>query len=148
MDKISHIGTVVEIGDEEVEVRILQASACEMCHAKTICASAETKEKLIRVRRPARPLAIGDTVTVEGSASMGMKAVGLAYVLPMLLVVAVLVLCLTWIAPGNEPMAAIASLAVLLPYAAVLYALRHRLRTRFHFEIRDDDKDSDNLLTE
>lgn len=136
MDKISHIGIVEEIKGQAVQVRIQQASACDLCHAKSLCSSAETKEKMVEVKAPVGSVAVGDKVMIEGSASMGMKAVFLAYVLPLLLLVLTMVLCLHWIAPGNEVLAALASLAILLPYAGLIYAMRDKLSSKFSFEIR------------
>ena len=49
MDKISHIGIVEEIKGQAVQVRIQQASACDLCHAKSMCSSADTKEKFIEL---------------------------------------------------------------------------------------------------
>ncbi|MBO7233282.1 MAG: SoxR reducing system RseC family protein, partial [Bacteroidales bacterium] len=71
MDKISHIGIVEEIKGQAVQVRIQQASACDLCHAKSICSSADTKEKFIEVKAPVGSVAVGDKVMVEGAASMG-----------------------------------------------------------------------------
>ncbi len=136
MDKISHIGIVEEIKGQAVQVRIQQASACDLCHAKSICSSADTKEKFIELKAPVGSVAVGDKVMVEGSASMGMKAVFLAYVLPLILLVLAMVICLAWIAPGNELLGALASLATLIPYALIIYALRHKLTREFRFELR------------
>ncbi len=145
MDKISHIGIVEEINEQAVQVRIQQASACDLCHAKSICSSADTKEKIIQVRVPEGSVAVGDRVMLEGAASMGMKAVFLAYVLPLVCLVLVMVLCLTWIAPGNELVAALAALGVLLCYALGLYLNRDKLTGKFRFEIRSlmDDEEQD-----
>lgn len=137
MDKISHIGIVEEIKGQAVQVRIQQASACDLCHAKSLCSSAETKEKIVEVRAVEGSVAVGDKVMIEGAASMGMKAVLLAYVLPLVLLVLTMVLCLHWIAPGNEVVAALASLAILVPYAGLIYAMRDKLSSKFRFEIRE-----------
>ena len=80
---------------------------------------------------------------VEGAASMGMKAVFLAYVLPLVLLILVMVLCLTLIAPGNEVLAALVSLGILLPYAFLLYLLKDKLSKKFRFEIRSLMNDID-----
>lgn len=136
MEKISHIGIVEDIKGQAVQVRIQQASACDLCHAKSICSSADTKEKIVEVRAAEGSVAVGDKVMVEGAASMGMKAVFLAYVLPLILLILVMVLCLTLIAPGNEVLAALVSLGILLPYAFLLYLLKDKLNKKFRFEIR------------
>ena len=126
-----------------MQVRIQQASACDLCHAKSICSSADTKEKIVEVRAAEGSVSIGDKVMVEGAASMGMKAVFLAYVLPLILLILVMVLCLTLIAPGNEVLAALVSLGILLPYAFLLYLLKDKLSKKFRFEIRSLMNDID-----
>lgn len=133
MEKISHIGIVEDIKGQAVQVRIQQASACDLCHAKSICSSADTKEKIVEVRAAEGSVSIGDKVMVEGAASMGMKAVFLAYVLPLVLLILVMVLCLTLIAPGNEVLAALVSLGILLPYAFLLYLLKDKLSKKIPF---------------
>lgn len=143
MEKISHIGIVEDIKGQAVQVRIQQASACDLCHAKSICSSADTKEKIVEVRAVEGSVAVGDKVMVEGAASMGMKAVFLAYVLPLVLLILVMVLCLTLIAPGNEVVAALVSLGILLPYAFLLYLLKDKLSKKFRFEIRSLMNDID-----
>lgn len=143
MEKISHIGIVEDIKGQAVQVRIQQASACDLCHAKSICSSADTKEKIVEVRAAEGSVAVGDKVMVEGAASMGMKAVFLAYVLPLVLLILVMVLCLTLIAPGNEVVAALVSLGILLPYAFLLYLLKDKLNKKFRFEIRSLMNDID-----
>lgn len=143
MEKISHIGIVEDIKGQAVQVRIQQASACDLCHAKFICSSADTKEKIVEVRAAEGSVAVGDKVMVEGAASMGMKAVFLAYVLPLVLLILVMVLCLTLIAPGNEVVAALVSLGILLPYAFLLYLLKDKLSKKFRFEIRSLMNDID-----
>lgn len=143
MEKISHIGIVEDIKGQAVQVRIQQASACDLCHAKSICSSADTKEKIVEVRAAEGSVSIGDKVMVEGAASMGMKAVFLAYVLPLILLILVMVLCLTLIAPGNEVLAALVSLGILLPYAFLLYLLKDKLSKKFRFEIRSLMNDID-----
>lgn len=143
MEKISHIGIVEDIKGQAVQVRIQQASACDLCHAKSICSSADTKEKIVEVRAAEGSVSVGDKVMVEGAASMGMKAVFLAYVLPLVLLILVMVLCLTLIAPGNEVVAALLSLGILLPYAFLLYLLKDKLSKKFRFEIRSLMNDID-----
>lgn len=143
MEKISHIGIVEDIKGQAVQVRIQQASACDLCHAKSICSSADTKEKIVEVRAAEGSVSVGDKVMVEGAASMGMKAVFLAYVLPLVLLILVMVLCLTLIAPGNEVLAALVSLGILLPYAFLLYLLKDKLSKKFRFEIRSLMNDID-----
>ena len=92
---IKHDGLVIAVnGDSTVRVRIVQTSACASCKAKAMCASAESKEKEIEAVSDGL-LAIGDEAEVMVQQKIGWKAVLLAYVLPFIVMMAVILL-------GNE----------------------------------------------
>ena len=98
---IKHDGIVKAVnGDGTVLVRIVQTSACASCKAKAMCASAESKEKeivalLVGEEAKRRDIKLGDEVVVMVQQKMGWKAVLLAYVLPFIVMMSVIVL-------GNE----------------------------------------------
>lgn len=106
---IKHDGIVIAVnGDGTVRVRIVQTSACASCKAKAMCASAESKEKEIealfigdearRLEGERQDVKLGDEVVVMVQHKMGWKAVMLAYVLPFVVMMSVIVL-------GNEVIA-------------------------------------------
>ena len=70
---------------------------------------------------------------LTGSLEMGLKAVWWAYIAPLLLLVAVLLVAG---ASGNEPLAALSALAVLAVYYGLLYLNRGRLTRKFSFTIK------------
>ena len=89
---IKHDGIVIAVnGDGTVRVRIVQTSACASCKAKAMCASAESKEKEILAIGDGL-LAIGDEAEVMVQQKMGWKAVLLAYILPFVVMMAIIVL--------------------------------------------------------
>ena len=59
----------------------------------------------------------------------------LAFILPFVIMVAVLTLCL-WLT-GNEGIAALAGIASLVPYYAVVYHCKDKLARRFAFVIEE-----------
>lgn len=131
---IRHEGVVNSIDGQKVTVRILQASACSGCQASRICNAAESKEKLVEVDMAgAESLSVGQTVTVVAGERMGMTAVMLAFGLPLLLLIVALIAALR--VSGSEKVAAIVSLAVLLPYYVVLFLCRNRIKKDFGFRI-------------
>ncbi len=131
---ISHLGTVENVGEKHIIVRITQASACSSCVAKNLCSSAESKEKLVRAKHDGGIYKQGDSVVLTGSLEMGMKAVWWAYILPLIWLV-LLLLTLTY-TMGNEPLAALASLGGLMLYYAGLYFNRERLSRKFSFTVK------------
>ena len=78
--------------------------------------------------------AVGEDVLLTGSLEMGLKAVWWAYIAPLLLLVAVLLVAAE--ASGSEPLAALSALAVLAVYYGLLYLNRGRLTRKFSFTIK------------
>lgn len=134
-DIIDHIGVVETIENTHVRVKILQSSACSACQAKSLCASAEQKEKIVDVwDDEADRLTVGDEVRVCASMSMGRNAVVLAFVVPLVLMVVWLVVALRVLSMGE--LAAIGGvLLLLLIYYIGLWAVRNKLSRSFAFWI-------------
>lgn len=131
---IRHDGVVDSIDGQTVVVRITQSSACGGCQARNICRAAESKDKLVEVQcADAGLLKTGQVVTVAGAESLGMKAVMWAFGLPLVLLLTamIVVMALT----GDERMAALAALGILVPYYIVLFLMRERLKKDFKFRI-------------
>lgn len=133
-DKIRHAGVVCAVSDGKVSVRILQSSACEMCKAASYCHASESKEKVVDVATSlASSYQVGDSVVVSMEPGQGYRAGFYAYLLPLVLVVLTLFVSLA--AVGSEGLAACLSLAVLLPYYAILYLCRKRMGRHFQFTL-------------
>ena len=132
--EITHAGIVQQIEGNKIHVRIVVQSACATCHAKGSCTVADMSDKLIEVfdAKPGR-YTIGEEVTVAMKQSLGNMAVFFAYFLPFILVLATLIAVLAF--SGNELMAGLISLTVLVPYYIVLYLLKDKMGKVFRFEI-------------
>ena len=134
-NNISHRGRVVEITPELTSVEIISEAACASCHAKGLCALGESKSKLVQLpTSPYMDLAPGDEVEVLLSASMGHKAVWIAYVIPCFLLIAVL-LILNATAVG-ELASGLGAIASVLVYYFVVWLFRGRLRNEYIFKIK------------
>lgn len=134
MNKIRHSGIVDGVEGSCVKIRILQASACSACKVAAHCNASETKEKIVEVRvADAASYHPGDSVVVVTDASVGYRASLYGYLLPLVAMVATLIAVLA--TTHSEGMAAVSALGILVPYYAVLYLMRNRLRNRFSFKI-------------
>ena len=163
---IKHIGTVIAVDGEKVQVKIEQSSACSACQAKAMCSSADKKEKIIEVAarqnaaltedrtaaltedRPATPdrrqnegpesrtenLQIGDTVEVIVEQRMGWKAVVIAYIVPLMVLVGTLAALDMRL--ENEALAGVIALGVTGVYFIVLRMFRNKLQRQFSFSVR------------
>ena len=133
-ETISHEGIVTKITDDELEIKILAQSACAACHAKTACGMGEQAEKVLTVPRPKdRDFALNQKVNVRMAIGQGNKAAVLAYLIPIVLLLAVLFVCLGL--GMNEGLAALVSIIALVPYYIVLYLKRDQLKKRFEYSI-------------
>ena len=131
-ETISHEGVVTKITDDELEIKILAQSACAACHAKSACGMGEQAEKILTVPRPkGKDFAINQKVNVRMAIGQGNKAAVLAYLIPILLLLAVLFTCLGL--GVNEGLSALISIVALIPYYIVLYLRRDKLKQKFDY---------------
>ena len=134
-EEVRHIGKVVRMTPQVTTVQIVSESACASCHAAGLCGMAEDTEKAIEV--PTDPYAsygVGDEVQVVLQASMGMKAVWLAYFLPLVVLLAVV---LGLIAAGvQEVLAGVCGIGAVGLYYFLLWLLRGKLQNEYVFAIK------------
>lgn len=135
MQEISHKGRVVSIDKYVTQVEIIQTSACASCHARNLCGYSDSKAKIVPVPTNAfAMLNVGDQVDLCMKRSMGMKAVWIAYVIPLLvLMLAVLVSSACHLPELYTGLCAIAAVAV---YYLVILCFRKRLNNEFVFYIK------------
>ena len=134
MENISHPGIVEQITDDKVIVKIIAMSACSSCHAKGMCNVADMEEKIVEVRKiPHRDFQKNDQVTVSMKKSLGSRAVLLGYIFPFVLMIATLLLVLFLI--GDEGVAGLSAILILIPYYWLLYIYRKKLKSTFSFTI-------------
>ncbi|MBQ3737415.1 MAG: SoxR reducing system RseC family protein [Bacteroidales bacterium] len=133
-ETISHEGIVTKITDDELEIKILAQSACAACHAKSACGMGEQAEKTLTVPKPKdKEFVLNQKVNVKMAIGQGNKAAVLAYLLPIILLLAVLFVC---IGLGlGEGLSAIISFISLVPYYIVLYLRRDKLKRQFEYTI-------------
>jgi len=129
-----HTGKVVSITPQTTVVQIVSQPACSECHAAAVCGMSEYVEKAIEVPTdPYAPYQVGDEVQLVLKATMGMKAVWIAYFLPLVVLLAV---ALGLIALGvNEVAAGLSGIGAVALYYFVIWLLRDRLRNEYVFSI-------------
>jgi len=134
METVSHRGKVVEVTPSFTKVEIISSSACSACHASGICGISEYTRKAVEVpTRAWDDFKPGEEVNVLLKASMGHKAVWLAYVVPLLVLVAVLMGSLAL--GAGELAAGLGAIAGVALYYLFLWLFRDRLRSEYVFTI-------------
>ena len=134
-NEISHKGVIKSITPELTTVEIVSTSACAECHAKGMCGVAESKIKEISVPTdPYSEHSAGDEVEVVLRKSMGLKAVWISYVIPLLILM-ILLLSLSCV-NVHEVYAGLGAIAGVALYYLVIYLMRDRLANDFVFYIK------------
>lgn len=133
-ESINHNGVIEKIDGGTVYVRIIQQSACSGCHAKSMCTASESKAKVIEVPDNFGKFHVNEEVQLCGRSSLGLQAVLLAFIFPLIIVFATIVTgtSMQW----EETTCGLTGLLLLVPYYCILYFLRDKLKKRFIFTLK------------
>lgn len=133
-EEISHKGTVISSGPYSAVVRIDAAGACPGCKAAGLCGMSEIVEKNVEVSTR-RPYPVGEEVEIVLKGSMGLKAVWLSYMIPLLILLAV-VLGMSHFGVGEVP-TALSAIGAVAVYYLILWLFRAHLKDEYVFTIKD-----------
>ena len=133
---IEHDGKIYNIDENYIFVKILSASACSGCHAKSFCPVSDLKEKIIQINKKDNnsEYKIGDNIIVYMKKSLGKKAVFLGYILPFIILFLSLMSFI--FITNNEGLSGLLSLCLLIPYYLIIYFNRDKLNKTFNFQIK------------
>ena len=124
--EIYHDGKIIEITPEFTSVEIISSSACSQCHAKGLCGFSEEESKVVMVpTSPYTERKVGDTVTLALKQTMGLKAVWISYVIPLIILM-ILVLSLSSVI-DNEVWTGLAAIGGVALYYLVIWLLQDKL---------------------
>ena len=133
-ESINHNGDIEKIDGGTVYVRIIQQSACSGCHAKSMCTASESKAKVIEVPDNSGKFHVNEEVQLCGRSSLGLQAVLLAFIFPLIIVFATIVTGTSM--QLEETTCGLTGLLLLVPYYCILYFLRDKLKKRFIFTLK------------
>ena len=133
-ETVSHEGVITKIDGDTLEIKIIAQSACAACHAKSACTMSDQAEKVLTVPKPeGQEFQLFQKVKVVMAVGQGNKAAILAYLVPIILLLAALFICLG--IGLSEGLAALIGIAVLIPYYFILYLRRNQLKKKFDYRI-------------
>lgn len=136
-DCVEQKGIVIKKQEDKLVVKIEQKSTCSSCHARGACTSLDKKDKEIEIKsKDTANYNIGDEVIITISTKLGMKAVLIAFVLPLILIVLALFLSIK-IFSLSQSLSALISLVVLAAYYFLLYKQNLFLSKQFNFTIKE-----------
>lgn len=133
-EMIRHEGVVVSINGDKAHVQIVQTSACSACKARSMCMSSESQQKEMDVMM-LELMQVGDKVEVEVRERLAWKAVLLAYILPFIVMLAIIAI-LDFTTDWSEAVVGTLSLCGIALYYIGLSVFKHRLQTQFSFTAR------------
>ena len=129
---ITHDGVVIKTEGTKVTVRFVQSSACSGCHAKGICSSQDSAEKVVVAEGYGVPYQVGEAVNIIVSNRMAWQAVRYAFAIPLVVALVVLFCAVPlW----GEIAGCLAAIGILVLYYLVLFLLRHRLGSEVEFTL-------------
>lgn len=148
-EQIRHEGVIISIDGGHIRVRIAQTAACLHCKIASHCNSAESKEKIIDIwtKKPNR-YNVGQDVFVVMGGKMGLTAVLIAFVIPVIVAIIsiVIILYLTSTSgihpvpePYNQGYAAIGGIVTFGLYYILLSFCKSLIQPRFRFFIEEKE---------
>ena len=131
---IRHEGIVLSIHADMAHVQIVQTSACSACKARSMCMSSESQAKEMDAVMLEK-MQVGDRVEVEVRERLAWRAVLLAYILPFVVMMAVIA-GLDYFTNWSEAIVGTLALCSIALYYIGLNAFRNKLQKQFTFTAR------------
>ena len=131
---IRHEGIVLSMHDGMARVQIVQTSACSACKARSMCMSSESQTNEMDAVMLEK-MQVGDRVEVEVRERLAWRAVLLAYILPFIVMMAVIAV-LDYATDWSEAIVGTLSLCSIALYYIGLNAFRNKLQKQFTFTAR------------
>lgn len=133
---IRQSATVIRVDATQIEVEVCRPEACAACKAKSVCSEGGGQGKRMTLANDGQGYQLGEQITLVMRRSAGLKAVVIAYLVPVILVVAALLVFQT--VQIKETVAAISTLVLLGLYFLVIRLLRGRLNRELTIEIEKE----------
>lgn len=124
--------TIIKIENGQLFLSICRPEACGACKAQSACASSGGGKEIV-LEDDGRDRKVGDELTLKITHSQGFKAIVLAYLVPVALIVALLVGFQSL--DTSEIVAGGVTLALVAVYFIILRIFRNKLETELTIEI-------------
>ena len=133
---IRQSATVMLVTPSEIEVEVCRPEACAACKAKSVCSEGGGEGKRMTLINDGQGYAVGEQITLVMRRSSGLKAVLIAYLVPVFLIVAALLIFQAM--QVKDIIAAVATLSILGLYFLVIRLLRGRINRELTIEIEKE----------
>ena len=132
-EKIEYRSIVTDVRPGILQVEIRDETVCAACSAQKSCCMSGSREKRLEIPYTSGDYRPGDQVTVVGKTSMGLKAVVIAFILPLFIILLSLLAVSSM--KMDERQAAIISLSALTVYYFGIYFFKNKIKQTFTFII-------------
>ena len=133
-EQIEHKGVVRSVEEGIVRVAIEVNEACGSCASRKACAMGSSeKREVVVYTADAKDYLVGEVVKVGAKRSLGLSAVLLCYVVPLVVLVATLAIAIS--VGLSEGISALISLGSTALYYAILYLFRNKISRKVIFII-------------
>lgn len=132
-ETISHIGIVEQVSHTQVQVAIVSQTACSGCHAQGACGMVDETQKTLYIPCDfPHDFSIGERVEVHIAPQAAFVAVWYAYILPFIVVFAVLLVSNQFV---HEILAAAITFASVTIYFVVLSKYKAFIHKKITFQL-------------
>ncbi len=132
--RILHPGKILAIEQDQIRVSFTTQGACGGCAARSKCGMVDSSQREVVVAaQRGVSYQIGQEVNVSISYQMGVMSVVVAYIIPLIVLIAILAVAVHL--GVNEGIAALISLGSVALYFVGVYLLRSRLDKQIKFTI-------------
>ncbi len=133
---IRQSATVIRVDAAEIEVEVCRPEACTACKAKSVCSEGGGEGKRMTLVNDGQGYRVGEQIQLVMRRSAGLKAVVIAYLVPVVLVVAALLIFQA--TPMSDTTAALLTLGILVLYFVIIRLLRGRINNQLTIEIEKE----------
>ncbi|HIW09904.1 MAG TPA: SoxR reducing system RseC family protein [Candidatus Rikenella faecigallinarum] len=133
---IRQSATVIRVDAAEIEVEVCRPEACAACKAKSVCSEGGGEGKRMTLVNDGQGYRVGEQIQLVMRRSAGLKAVVIAYLVPVVLVVAALLIFQA--TPMSDTTAALLTLGILVLYFVIIRLLRGRINNQLTIEIEKE----------
>lgn len=133
---IRQSATVIRVDAAEIEVEVCRPEACAACKAKSVCSEGGGEGKRMTLVNDGQGYQVGEQIQLVMRRSAGLKAVVIAYLVPVVLVVAALLIFQA--TPMSDTTAALLTLGILVLYFVIIRLLRGRINNQLTIEIEKE----------
>lgn len=126
----------MQVTPSELEVEVCRPEACAACKAKSVCSEGGGQGKRMTLINDGQGYRIGEQITLVMRRSSGLKAVLIAYLVPVFLIVAALLIFQAL--QVRDIVAATVTLGLLGLYFLIVRMLRGRINRELTIEIEKE----------